>query len=356
MREFTFVFVCGLLAVTLAAPPAAKKEEPAAKKSTAPVAAPAKTVKAPVKPATKVQELKQEKFEPVKSSGPTKEEEYRKFLEETEHKLPFKTNLKKGVQEGQTVFIIGKLCNDTKRVDVNFRKGKEILMHLSLRFDEGIFSGKLVYNTFENGNWSEDEQRGKHPFKSNGTLDLRIRVLNGRVQVFGDKSAAANFELKKPLDAADSVEIDGDIESLRVFRVGGKIYEIPYSESLKFGPGKRIDITALPTGNRVDVNLHKKNKDFAFQLSMRLGEGVIVRNAMENGQWGKEEREGGIPVRKGKIFDLMIANEKFGYQVFIDGKRFAAFSHRGDPSDIESVDVEGDAELYGLEISDSKGV
>jgi hypothetical protein len=57
-------------------------------------------------------------------------------------------------------------------------KGSPLIQNLV-----GIFTGKVVYNTFENGNWSDKEQRISSPFKGDLPFDLRVRILEGKYQV-----------------------------------------------------------------------------------------------------------------------------------------------------------------------------
>jgi len=42
-----------------------------------------------------------------------------------------------------------------------------------------------------------------------------------------------------------------------------------------------------------------------------------VRNANLNNIWGTEEREGGMPFHKDELFDLIISNEPYGYEVLV---------------------------------------
>uniref|UniRef100_A0A914RZ59 Galectin n=1 Tax=Parascaris equorum TaxID=6256 RepID=A0A914RZ59_PAREQ len=215
------------------------------------------------------------------------------------------------------------------RVDFNFHEGAQrdadMPLHLSIRFDEG----KLVYNTYKEGNWSENEQRIKNPFKPNEEFDLRVRIINGNYQVFANRVEVGSFQQRMPLDGVDHVSISGDLANLRLFHYGGRVFPNPYAAIAKVVPGKRLDVSALPT---------------------------VVRNAMTNNVWGTEEREGGLPINKGEIFDLTIINEEFSFQIFMNGKRFAAFSHRGSPNDIETVEIDGTVEVLTVTVNDAVGV
>ena len=51
----------------------------------------------------------------------------------------------------------------------------------------------------------------------------------------------------------------------------------------------------------MNVNLYRANKEYALQVSIRYNEQAIVRNAMVNNVWGKEEREGTFPLEKNQV-------------------------------------------------------
>ncbi|MFH4984633.1 hypothetical protein AB6A40_011342 [Gnathostoma spinigerum] len=159
-----------------------------------------------------------------------------------------------------------------------------------------------------------------------------------------------------PLDGVDHVSINGSLKELRLFHYGGQIFKLPYNAIAHLVPGKRLDIAAMPTGNRINVNLYNKNHEYVLQISIRFNEGAIVRNTMENGMWGAEERSGGMPISKGEIFDLTIINEEYSFQIFFNGQRFATYAHRKSPSDIETVEIDGDADVLSVTIHNAVGV
>ncbi|ETN86155.1 galactoside-binding lectin [Necator americanus] len=294
------------------------------------------------------------------SEKETKEKNYKKYIGEQNYRLPFKTRVSEAFVVGQTIHAVGNLTDKPTRVDFNFHKGAakdaDLPLHFSIRFDEGIFSGKFVYNTFKDGNWSDNEQRISNPFKAGQEFDLRVRILDGKFQVFANRVEVGVFEQRQPLDGIDHVSIRGDLTKLRLFHYGGRIFPNPYMAVAELKPGKRLDISALPTGKRVNVNLYRENKEYALQVSIRFNEGAIVRNAMNNNVWGKEEREGDMPISKGEVFDLTIINEEFSFQIFFNGKRFATFAHRGSPTDIKTLEIDGDVEIHTVTINDAPGI
>lgn len=102
--------------------------------------------------------------------------------------------------------------------------------------------------------------------------------------------------------------------------------------------------TGAATNPTDDCNLH---------LSVRLNEGVIVRNDRQRGAWGVEERHGGCPLARGQTFEVLILAEAQGFKVALNGRHFCEFGHRM-PLDrakfvfikgeltVQSISVEGD--------------
>ncbi|MFH4978459.1 hypothetical protein AB6A40_005168 [Gnathostoma spinigerum] len=116
-----------------------------------------------------------------------KEKNYKKFIGETSYRMPFKTRLASPLKNGQTIHAVGTVDVEPKRIDFNFHKGpaqdSDLPLHLSCRYEEGLFGEKLVYNTFKDGHWEDNEQRVSNPFKANSDFDLRVRILNGTYKV-----------------------------------------------------------------------------------------------------------------------------------------------------------------------------
>uniref|UniRef100_A0A915Q2I0 Galectin n=1 Tax=Setaria digitata TaxID=48799 RepID=A0A915Q2I0_9BILA len=286
----------------------------------------------------------------------SKEINYKKFIGERQYNVPFKTRISQPFQEGQTVHAVGMIKPDAKRIDINFHKGADknanLPLHLSIRFDEG----KMVYNSYVDGTWGSNEQRLKNFFKPNTEMDIRIRIINNKYQIFANRMEAGTFDQKAPLDGVDHVSVSGDLVNLRLFHYGGRVFPIPYTAIAKVFPGKRLDISLLPTGKRFNINLYHSNRQYALQVSVRFNEGAVVRNAMENNAWGREEREGALPIVKGEIADITIINERYSFQLFFNGVRFATFAHRGSPDDIETLEIDGECEIFSVTVNNAVGV
>uniref|UniRef100_A0A915P0L3 Galectin n=1 Tax=Meloidogyne floridensis TaxID=298350 RepID=A0A915P0L3_9BILA len=225
---------------------------------------------------------------------PDEKPRYQQYVNEQNYHIPFKTRISEPFREYQTVHAVGKVNADPKRVDLNFYKGgnedDDMPLHLSVRFDEGLFKGNVVFNTLVNKNWSEPEERVQSPFKPDDEFDIRMR----------------------------------------------------------------LDISAMPLGNRVNFNLYKTNNDIALHISIRYSEGIIVRNSMISNQWGDQEIEGSLPLAKNEIFDLTIINEQANFLILFNGKKFCNFVHRSQNFDIETLEVDGTFELHTVTINNAR--
>jgi len=120
------------------------------------------------------------------------------------------------------------------------------------------------------------------------------------------------------------MSIDGDLY-LNTVHWGGTYYPVPYESGIAGGLGtdKSLHIFATPEkkGKRFNINLLKRNGDICFHFNCRFDEKAVIRNSLQAGEWGNEEREGKVPFEKGIGFDLVIQNEPYAFQVWVNGER-----------------------------------
>jgi len=269
--------------------------------------------------------------------------------------VPYRSQLQEKIEPGQTLIIKGSTIEESQRFTVNLHSksadfsGNDVPLHISVRFDEG----KVVMNTFQNGEWGKEERKS-NPFKKGEPFDLRIRAHDDRFQIMADQKDFKDYEHRLPLTSITHMSIDGDLY-LTAVHWGGKYYPVPYESGISGGLGadKSLHIYATPEkkGKRFNINLLRKNGDIALHFNPRFDEKAIVRNALQAGEWGNEEREGKMPLEKGVGFDLQITNEPYAFQIYINGERFATFAHRSDPNDICGLQIQGDLELTGIQIA-----
>lgn len=266
--------------------------------------------------------------------------------------IPYRSHLVESFEPGQTLIIKGASIPESKRFNINFHKGDftdgDVPLHISVRFDEG----EVVLNTFSDGKWDK-EKRKKNPIKKGDTFDIRVRAHDDKFEISIDQKEFKDYEHKLPLDSITQISIDGDLY-LNQVQWGGKYYPIPFDSKIAqgFGTGKRLIISGRPEekSNRFNINLLKENGELVLHFNPRFDQNCVVRNSKTEDTWGNEEREGKLPFKKEVGFDLAIVNEKYGFQIFVDGERYCAFAHRSDPNSITRLQVQGDVELTDVQI------
>jgi len=267
--------------------------------------------------------------------------------------VPYLSHLEAtGIQPGQTVIVKG--IQNGERFDVNLMNGNDvqtadIALHLSVRLKE-----KSIILNSKQANAFGKEEKKKNPFKDNEPVDLRIRAHDNKFEIFANQKEIAEFEHRQPITTITHLFIDGNIE-LHNVTWGGKYYPVPYQFDVEGGltPGKKLFISGIPEkkGKGFNVELVNNLKEVSFSFDVRFGDKAVVRNAQLNGVWGNEEKSGSkLPFEKDVAFDLIIVNEPYSFQVFVNGQHFCAFAHRSDPNNVRSFRINGDVELQGVYI------
>ncbi|WKX99177.1 hypothetical protein Q1695_014227 [Nippostrongylus brasiliensis] len=268
--------------------------------------------------------------------------------------VPYTTKLGQPLMAGQTLNIHGAINADANRVEINLLHGAaqidpgQAVFHMNLRFDEG----KIVMNSYVEGAWGKEE-RESLPFKKGEKFDLRVRVLVDFLEVSCDGKKVHEYKHRIPFDQIEYLQIKGDC-SLSGVHWGGRFYQIPWETAFPGGhlnASQRITLYGIPKGDRWNLDLVGKGGEIPFHFNPRLKDKAIVRNSFKSGVWAKEEREGPFPFEKEHGFELVIENEPYSIQIFVNGQRIGTFQHRTENpgQDYIGMRIDGEIEVTSIE-------
>ncbi|KAL0852700.1 hypothetical protein ABMA27_012535 [Loxostege sticticalis] len=117
-------------------------------------------------------------------------------------------------------------------------------------------------------------------------------------------------------------------------------------------PGRMIRIqgNVPPGAQRFAINLQcgpntDPRDDIALHLNFRFVEMCVVRNHLSSMDWGMEETDGGIPIRRGEAFEALLLCEPQSIKVALNGIHFCEFLHRTPFQRISHITVDGDVHI-----------
>jgi hypothetical protein len=274
----------------------------------------------------------------------------------TEHwPVPYLSKLEGGgLSPGQSVVVKGVMLEGEEGFAINLTEGPAVEDGTALHFNARPKEGKWVLNTFGGGEWNKKEEREKLHLKAGEEFTVRIRCHDSHFEIFFNQKELTKFEYRSPLSAVNHLLITGTIQ-LHGVNWGGQYYSVPYQAAVEggFKPGKKLYVSGVPEEKGVErfsINILDAQENVVFHFNPRFNEKAVVRNAKIGADWGGEEREGKFPFDKKLAFDVIIVNESYSYQVFVNGKMFCTFAHRAAPEAGTSIQIEGDIELQAVHV------
>ncbi|GFY60048.1 galectin-8 [Trichonephila inaurata madagascariensis] len=131
---------------------------------------------------------------------------------------------------------------------------------------------------------------------------------------------------------------------------------IPFCGSLPqlLQPGNLIRISGTVSNSATCFSINLQNgsnsyqrSDISFHLSPVFSSPPrIVRNSLENQQWGPEESHGPeFPLAVGQRFEILILVEKDHFKVAVNGQHFTEFQYRLPLQSITHIAVDGDVTI-----------
>lgn len=80
----------------------------------------------------------------------------------------------------------------------------------------------------------------------------------------------------------------------------------------------------------------------------RFSDNEIVRNSLIDGEWSSEEKEGGLPLKLGQEFSILIKCEEDGYRIDINNNFFTFYNNRLPMQSVHKLEVTGKIKLFKI--------
>jgi hypothetical protein len=269
----------------------------------------------------------------------------------------------------------------------------DIAVHINPRFSEN----QVVRNSFQNGNWGSPEERSGpgFPLQKGGQFECIMLVQNDKFMISINGQHFCEFKHRIPKERVNHVVIQGDLQVNNVMFSGpgssGGGFAQPSTQPGGYGqpqgaygqpqggygqpqggfggpgapnrkmipggmtPGKIIYINATPTPNasKFSVNLkyQEQGGDLAFHFNPRFPDRCVMKNNLQNGSWGQEEKATApFPFMPGTPFAMMILGDPQEFKVAVNQSHFTEFRLRN--PNLQAVQwVEVDGDLTGVTIN-----
>ncbi|CAG2059763.1 unnamed protein product, partial [Timema podura] len=257
--------------------------------------------------------------------------------------VPYHLPLVNGFVPGCEVVVVGQVQHGADRQATGFistlsnleSSTQDVILHFNPRFHEGV----IVRNSKFNGTWGPEERGGGLSIRPGQEFRINIvaehdgyRVMimftqlsfYCRILVYVNGAFFTLYRHRQAHSLVHQLLIDGNV-SVRQLVYYSTLLGIGYplrsdcniALQHSLPPGSEITLVGTPQPHldRFAVNLESVGgAEKALHFNPRFNDGVVVRNSFLNGGWGPEERDGGLPLRKGAKFTLNIRCDPDGYK------------------------------------------
>nr|CAD7407150.1 unnamed protein product [Timema poppensis] len=249
--------------------------------------------------------------------------------------VPFHLPLVNGFVPGYEVVVVGQVQHGADRFHINLESStQDVIFHFNPRFHDGV----IVRNSKFNGAWGAEERGGGLQMRPGQEFRINIVAEHDGYRVYVNGAFFTLYKHRQGNSLVHQLLIDGNV-SIRQLVYYSTLLGIGYplrsdcniALQHSLPPGSEITLVGTPQPHldRFSVNLESAGgAEKALHFNPRFNDGVVVRNSFLNGGWGPEERDGGLPLRKGAKFTLNIRCDPDGYRITVNGRFFTLFRHR----------------------------
>ncbi|KAL3874474.1 hypothetical protein ACJMK2_037483 [Sinanodonta woodiana] len=130
--------------------------------------------------------------------------------------VPFSTYV--SFEDIDKITIKGTVLNEASRFNIWLQNGgssdpDDVALVFDARFNFGTDYNTIVCNHKIEGNWGLEERNAPFfPFYPDGFFDIKIKLKDAFYQIKVNGQGVTEFFHKMPMQAVDTLRIDGDVE------------------------------------------------------------------------------------------------------------------------------------------------
>ncbi|KAM9498310.1 galectin-9-like isoform 2-T2 [Salvelinus alpinus] len=307
-------------------------------------------------------------------------------------RVPFTGRIQGALHEGKTITLTGRVLPGSQRFYVNLQCGSrgnpDIALHFNPRYDGS--KDVVICNTMQHSEWGPEERDYSAPMARGANFTLMFLVNRDSYSLIVNGSHFMEYLHRLSFSRVDTINVDGGVEIQSIafanpavtspppqpgylvhphsafsaaFCAPGSFqtpppytpqpsFVVPYKNIMVGGlyPGRNIIVQGVVNHNadKFCVNL-RFNSGVALHFNPRFNENIVVRNSLLKGQWGPEERNGGMPFYRGQPFTVTIMCDTKCYRVMVNGVQMFSYNHRHFLlQEIDILEVEGDVSLSSV--------
>ncbi|XP_055798782.1 galectin-9-like isoform X2 [Salvelinus fontinalis] len=307
-------------------------------------------------------------------------------------RVPFTGRIQGALHEGKTITVTGRVLPGSQRFHVNLQCGSrgnpDIALHFNPRYDGS--KDVVVCNTMQHSEWGPEEREYPASMTRGANFTLMFLVNRDSYSLIVNGSHFMEYLHRLSFSRVDTISVDGGVEIQSIafanpavtspppqpgylvhphsafsaaFCAPGSFqtpppytpqpsFVVPYKNIMVGGlyPGRNIIVQGVVNHNadKFCVNL-RFNSGVALHFNPRFNENIVVRNSLLKGQWGPEERNGGMPFYRGQPFTVTIMCDTKCYKVMVNGVQMFSYNHRHFLlQQIDILEVEGDVSLSSV--------
>jgi len=260
-----------------------------------------------------------------------------------------------GLEKSDLIVTKGFFYPEGNRFAINLLYGTSMDDDIALHFNPRRDDGEVVLNSRENGDWQDEERHDlPYPFLQFLPFQVEIVVKSNKFKIYVNGKKLGKFKAR------------GNIEDIRGINVNGYAYiyevklqkrlELPFVDKLpsNLEVGSWLSFIGIPKkdADQFAINLQcgddtEYGNDVAFHLNPRFSCEDVVRNTLEGGDWGDEERDQSeFPFEPEERFTIDILRLPEYYRVYVNGKNFIDYAHRMDAERVSHLMLTGDCNFF----------